>query len=188
MMRRVVTEHRRFVGVLLVALAANVAVYAGVIYPLASRVADADNRAALAARSRQEARRELDAAAGVARSRERAEAGLLTFYHDVLPANLDAAHKLTYLDLAVRARQNNLTVVRRTESPGHQRGSGFGSLEIGLVLEGRYEDMRRFIFGLEKAPGFLIIDDLTIDAGRSEGLLVLSVRLSTYYRVPDNAS
>ncbi len=137
MLRRVVTEHRWFFAVLLVALAADVGVYAGYIYPLSVRVADADNRAASAARARLEARRELDAAAGIARSREKAETELLKFYRDVLPADLDAAHKLTYLDLAVRARQSNLKVARRTENPVRERGSGFGRLEIGLTLEGQ---------------------------------------------------
>ena len=188
MMRRVVNEHRRFFGVLLAAFAANVGVYAGVIYPLSSRVADADNRAAFAARSRQEARRELDAAIGIARSREKAEAELATFYRDVLPADLDAAHKATYLDLAVRARKNNLRVAHRTEAPGHERGSGFGRLQIGLVLEGQYEDVRRFIHGLEQAPAFLIVDDLTLDPGRSQDVLVLSLQLSTYYRMANDAS
>ena len=187
-MRRVVTEHRRFVGVLLVALVANVGVYAGVVYPLAARVADAKNRAESATRSRQEARRELEAAAGIARSREKAETELATFYRDVLPADLDAAHKLAYLELAVRARQNTLRVAHRTEAPGHVRGSGFGRLQIGLILEGQYEDMRRFVSGLEKAPGFLIIDDVTLDPGRTQDGLVLTMQLSTYYRMANDAS
>jgi Tfp pilus assembly protein PilO len=187
-MRRVITEHRRFFGILLVALVANVGVYAGVIYPLAVRVDDADNRAASAFRSRQEARRELDAAIGMARSRERTEAELSTFYRDVLPADLDAAHRLTYLNLAVRARQNNLRVARRTENPGHTRGSGFGHLQIGLVLEGQYPDIRRFIHGIEKAPGFLIIDDMTLDPGRAQDGLVLTLRLAAYYRMANDAS
>ncbi len=188
MIRRVVTEHRRFVGVLLVALVANVGVYAGVVYPLAARVADADNRAAAAFRSRLDARRELDAATGIARSREKAETELATFYRDVLPADLDAAHNLTYLNIAVHARQNNLRMARRTENPGHERGSLFGRLQIGLILEGRYEGMRRFIYGLEKAPGFLVIDDVTIDPGRTQDGLVLTMQLSTYYRMANDAS
>jgi Tfp pilus assembly protein PilO len=187
-MRRVVTEHRRFFSVLLVALVANVGVYGAVIYPLAARVNDADNRAAAALRSRRDARRELDAVVGIARSREKTEADLSTFYRDVLPADLDAAHRLTYLDLAVRARQNNLRVARRTESPSHKRGSGFGRLEIDVVLEGQYQDIRRFIYGLEKAPGFLIIDDMTIDAGRVQDTLVLTLQLATYYRMANDAS
>jgi Tfp pilus assembly protein PilO len=187
-MRRVITEHRRFFGVLLVALVANVGVYAAVIYPLAVRVNDADNRAATASRSRMDAQRELDAATGIARSREKTEVELSTFYRDVLPADLDAAHKLTYVDLAVRARQNNLRVARRTESPGQKRGSGFDRLEIGLILEGQYQDIRRFINGLEKAPGFLIIEDMAIDQARAADALVLTLRLATYYRMANDAS
>jgi Tfp pilus assembly protein PilO len=181
-------EHRWFFVGLLAVLAANLGVYAGYIYPLASSVADADSRAAAAARARLDARRELDAVTGIARSRERAEAALLAFYRDVLPADLDAAHKLTYVDLAVRARQSNLTIARRTETPGHQRGSRFGRLDIGLTLEGRYEDIRRFVYGIEKAPGFLVIDDMVINPGRTPNELVLTMQLSTYYRVASDAS
>ena len=138
MLERVLTEHRRFIVILAVALVANAGVYAGVIYPLAARVADADNRAGRAARALRDARREFDAAKEVATSRERAEAELRTFYHDMLPADLDAAHRLTYLDLAQRARQDNLKVSRRTASEDRKRGSGFGRLAIAMVLEGQY--------------------------------------------------
>jgi type IV pilus assembly protein PilO len=186
---RVLAEHRRFIVVLAVALAANVGVYAGLIYPLAARVADADNRAERAARALRDARREFDAAKAVATSRGRAEAELYTFYHDVLPADLDAAHRLTYLDLAQRARQNNLRVTRRTASEDLKRGSGFGRLNIAFVLEGQYEDIRRFIYGIETAPGFLVIDDMAISQGRdAQRSLVLTLQLSTYYRVANDAS
>ncbi len=188
MMRRVAKEHRRFVGVLLAALVVNLGVYVGIVYPLITRVADADNRAAAATRARQEAKRELDAAVGIARSRQKAETELATFYKDVLPADLDGAHKLTYLDLAVRARQHNLRVVRRSEAPAHDRGSGFGHLDIDLTLEGQYEDMRRFIYGLEKAPAFVIISNVALDTGRTQDRLVMFVQLSTYYRMPNDAS
>lgn len=188
MLRRVFTEHRWFFVALLAVLAVNVGVYAGYIHPLASSVADADSRAAEAARARLEARRELDAATGIARSRERAEAELRTFDRDVLPADLDAAHKLTYVDLAVRARQHNLKIARRTESPGRERGSRFGRLEIGVTLEGRYQDIRRFVYGLEKAPGFVVIDDMAISPGPSQDVLELTMALSTYYRVASDAS
>ncbi len=188
MLRRVVSEHRRFIWVLVVALVANVAVYAGLIYPLATRVADADNRAARAARAFVEARREFGAARGVATSRERAEAELRTFYRDVLPADLDAAHRLTYLNLAQLARQNNLRVLRRAASENHERGSGFDRLGISLVLEGQYEDIRRFVYGLETSPGFVIIDDVAIDQTRdAQSALVLTLQVSTYYRVANDA-
>jgi Tfp pilus assembly protein PilO len=188
-LERVLTEYRRFIVILAVALVANAGVYAGLIYPLAARVADADNRAERAARALRNARREFDAAKEVATSRERAEAELRTFYHDILPADLDAAHRLTYLDLAQRARQNNLKVSRRTAAEDQKRGSGFGRLAIAMVLEGQYEDIRRFVYGIETSPGFVVIDDMAIGPGRdAQRSLVLTLQLSTYYRVANNAS
>ncbi len=189
MLRRVVTEHRRFVAVVAVALAANVGVYAGVVYPLASRVANADSRASRASRALGEARRELAAATAVATSRQRAETELRTFYTDVLPADLDAAHRLTYLDLAQRARQSNLKLVRRTASEATERASGYGRLAIAAVLEGRYSDIRQFLHGLETSPKFVVIDDITVDQGReAQSPLVLTLQLSAYYRVANHAS
>lgn len=188
MLRRVIAEHRLIVAVLAAGLIANVGLYAGLIRPLAMRVSDADNRAAFAARARNDAQREFDAAAGIARSRERAETELAAFYRDVLPANLDAAHKLVYLDLAVRARQNRLRIVHRTASPGHDKGSGFGRLEVNLVLGGQYEDMRRFLNGIERGPGFIVIDGVAMDPGQGQDSLVLTMQLSTFYRVAADAS
>jgi Tfp pilus assembly protein PilO len=182
-------EHRRFVVVLIAALAANVGVYAAFVYPLATRVADADNRASRAAHALQEARSEFDAARGVATSKERAEAELRTFYTEVLPANLSAAQRLTYLNLAQLARQSNLRVARRKAGEEHERGSGFDRLSIALVLEGQYEDIRNFVHRLETTPGFVIIDDVALDQGRdAQSTLVLTMQLSTYYRTASDAS
>lgn len=188
MLRRILFEKRRFVVLLGLALAVNIGVYAAAVYPLATRVADADNRAARADREQRAAEREYTAARGLATSRERAETELKTFYQDVLPADLSAANRLTYLSLAQLARTSNLRVVRRTAGPDHERGSGLDRLKLALVLEGSYEDMRRFIYRLETAPEFVIIDDVAIDQGReATGDLVLTLQLSTYYRTSGNA-
>jgi Tfp pilus assembly protein PilO len=188
MLRRVLREHRLIVVVLFVALAANVAAYSGFVYPLARRVADADNRAARADRALREARREFEAARGVAASKENAEAELKTFYSDVLPADLSAAHRLTYLTLAQLARANNLRIVRRTAAPGHERGSVLDRLRIGLVLEGQYEDVRNFVHRLETSRDFVIIDDVALDQAREgQSALVLKLQLSTYYLAANDA-
>ncbi len=44
------------------------------------------------------------------------------------------------------------------------------------------------MYGLEKAPGFLVIDNMTIDSGRNDDALVMTLQLSTYYRVASDAS
>jgi Tfp pilus assembly protein PilO len=188
MLRRVLIEHRVAVIVLVVALAANVGVYWGLVYPLGERVADADNRAARADRTLREARREFDAAKGVATSKERAEAELKTFYADVLPTDLSAAHKVTYLNLAQLARAANLRIVRRTAAEGHDRGSVLDHLRIALTLEGQYEDVRGFVHALETSRDFVIIDNVQLDQARDgQTALVLKLQLSTHYRAPNHA-
>ncbi len=189
MLRRVLNEQRKFVVLLAVALVINVGVYAAFVYPLAARVADADNRAARADRSLKEAVREFEAAKGVATSKERAEAELETFYSEVLPANISTARRLTYLGLAQMARQSNLRIVRRTAGEGRERDSALDHLRIALVLEGQYEAIRDFVYRLETAPEFVIIDDVTIDQTRdAANNLVLTLQLSTYYQASGNAS
>jgi hypothetical protein len=188
-LRRVLREYRVPVSVLLLALLVNVGVYAGLVYPLAARVADADNRAARADRALREARREFGAAKGVAASKQRAESELKTFYGEVLPADLSAAHRMTYLNLAQLARTHNLRVVHRTAAEGSERGSVLDHLRIGLVLEGQYQDVRAFVYRLETSRDFVIIDDVTLDQARDgQSALSLKIELSTYYRASGHGS
>jgi Tfp pilus assembly protein PilO len=182
-LRRVLREYRLTVFALLLAFVVNLGMYAGIVYPLASRVADADNRAARADRSLREARREFDAAKGVATSQQRAEAELKTFYGEVLPADFSAAHRLAYLNLAQLARTRNLRIVRRTGDEGHTRGSRLDHLKVALFLEGQYEDMRAFVHTLETSRDFVIIEDVELDQARDgQSALMLKILLSTYYR------
>jgi Tfp pilus assembly protein PilO len=188
-LRRVLTEHRRYLVPLAVVLAINVGVYAFVVYPLAARVADASNRAAAARSALQTARREFAAAQAVATGKERAEAELKTFYQQVLPAGVSAANRATYLPLNQLARKNNLQVTRLQTRQNKIRDSVLGQLEISLALEGSYEDIRRFIYDVETSPAFVVIDSLEIDQGREAGRpLVLQLGLSTYFRAADHAS
>jgi len=188
-LRRVLIEQRRFVVLLTAALAINVGVYAGVVYPLAARVADADNRAARASRALREAQREFEAAKGVAASKTRAEDELRSFYSSVLPSDQSAAQRVTYLSLAQLARNSNLRVMRRTAEVGREKGSSLDHLQLALVLEGQYEDVRQFVYRLEMAPEFVVIDDMTIEQGRDGGTtLTLRLQLSTYFRATGDAS
>ena len=189
MLKRVLVEQRRFIVLLAAVLIINVGVYAAVVYPLATRVADTDNRALRADQERRAAEREYAAARNMAASKEQAESELRTFYSDVLPVDLSAANHLTYLSLAKLARKSNLRIARRTAGDVHTRVSNLDQLKMTLVLEGSYEDMRQFVYNLETAPEFVVIDDLAIDQGHEmAGALVLSLQLSTYYRVAGHAS
>jgi hypothetical protein len=55
-----------------------------------------------------------------------------------------------------------------------------------MVLEGDYDSVRRFIYELETAPAFVIIDDVTLAQADPNGLLAVSLELSAYYRTGPN--
>lgn len=190
MLRRVLTEQRRYLVPIALALVVNVVVYAGVVYPLTVRVGDASRRADSAETARRVAQRDLQAAQAVVTGKDRAAAELKTFYQEVLPADVSAANRATYLGLAQLARKTNLRILRRSGSEENsRRDSTLGQWKIDMTLEGSYENIRRFVYELETAPTFVVIDQMVIDHGRDENKpLVLTLRLSTYYRASDNAS
>lgn len=188
-LRRVVAEKRAWIAPIGVALLVNAAVYALAVYPLSVTVANARTRADRAAQALLAARRDSARAEAVTLARERATEALDAFYSDVLPRDLATANRVTYLRLAQLARELDLRPQRRgsePEEPG--RDSVLGRLNISMVLEGQYEDMREFIYELEVAPEFVVINDIALsEGGNADSPLVLNLTLSTYYRVQDGA-
>jgi hypothetical protein len=49
------------------------------------------------------------------------------------------------------------------------------------ALQGEYEGFRQFIFDLETASEFVIIDDVTLTQGDPSKPLTLTLEMSTYY-------
>jgi hypothetical protein len=56
------------------------------------------------------------------------------------------------------------------------------------VLEGDYEGLRRFIFDLESAPEFVIIDEVTLSQSDPTKPLTLALDMSTYFRTGANGN
>ena len=182
-MRRVLAEHRRLVLPLAVVFAINVLVYAAGVYPLAQRVANIEQRDRAAVQALTLARREHAAARGALTGKERASVELATFYKDVLPADLAGARSLTYLRLNQLAREAGMKPPRLRFSVKPERDSTLERLEIELNLEGAYDDIRAFIYELDTAPEFVIIDDVTLsDQAVDQRLHQLAMSLSTFYR------
>ena len=183
--RRVVAEHRRVIVPLVAILVVNVLVYAAGVYPLAQRVANIEQRDRAAEQALAQARREHDAARGALTGKERASVELASFYKDVLPADLAGARRLTYLRLAQLAREAGLKLKTSSMDPREQRTSTLERLEISIDLEGSYDGMRAFIYQLDTAPEFVVIDDVSLsDQSGDQSALQLSIQLSTYYRAP----
>jgi Tfp pilus assembly protein PilO len=181
--RRAAAEHRRLVIGLAVALLINVALYLFVVAPLSARVANITERDRAAEQALTRARSEHADASGVLTGKSRASAGLTTFYNDVLPRDLAGARRLTYLRLAQLARESELEYRRATYAPVVESGSTLTRLQIQMVLEGTYADMRTFIYQLETSREFVVIDNVQLAEGaEGSGSLVVTLDLSTYYR------
>jgi Tfp pilus assembly protein PilO len=183
LVRRAVAEHRRLVIGIAITVLLNVLVYAFVVYPLQDRVANVTVRDQAAERALSQARAEHAKATGTLTGKARASDELTTFYKQVLPQDLSGARRLTYLRLAQLAREADLDYRRATYAPVVDSGSTLTRLQIQLVLAGTYADMRTFIYQLETAPEFVVIDNVRLAEGaEGGGSLVVTLDLSTYFR------
>lgn len=180
--QRVVREHRRVIVPLAIALGVNIVLYAAVVYPLAQRVANIEQRDRTAEEQLRAAQREFAQANGTLTGKDRAAAELATFYNEVLPADLAGARRLTHLRLAQLARESRLKFLRATFESVPPRDGTLVQLKIDMLLSGSYGDVRAFIHQLETAPEFVVIDNIELGQGADGGPLGVTLHLSTYYR------
>jgi hypothetical protein len=188
--KRVLREKRGLLLPLGIALLINLLVYAFVVYPLGVKSATAVDRASVAAGVREAAERDMAAATALVAGKTSADQELATFYQEVLPANLDAARRLTYAKLPTLARKANVKFEERRSDFDQQRqkNSRLGRLQTRIVLEGDYESLRQLLYELETTPEFLIVDDVALGQSDSAKPLTLSLEVSTYYRVGANGT
>ena len=72
---------------------------------------------------------------------------------------------------------------RRTSVEELEEDARLGHLSIRMGLACDYESFRDFIYQLERAPEFVIIDDVTLTEGQTGEPLSLTISLSTYFRL-----
>ena len=184
-LRRVAGEYRRTLIAIAVLLVANILTFAGYVYPMGQRVANIQQRDRTADQALRAAREEHAQASGTLTGKDRASTELTTFYNDVLPANLTGARRLTHLRLPQLARQSGLQYVRSQYETVEDQNSNLKALRISMILSGSYADMRTFIHALETAPEFVVIDNVSLAEDDPDAdSLVVTLRLSTYYREP----
>lgn len=181
--RRMVEERRRALLPLAILFAANVAVYGFAVYPLGQRVANIEERDRAAERTLAEARRDFESARGTLTGKERAATELATFYEDVLPQNFPSARRVLFLRLQKLARESNLDFRSLKLDEESEKGSALTRVTGELILRGTYNAARTFLYQLENAPEFVVVDDIGLAQGSdSDGDLVLTVEVSTYFR------
>ena len=189
LLRRAVDEHRGLIVALGLALVANMLAYVLVVRPLEAKSLGAADRAAAAANARRAAERERAQADALVQGKATADQELTSFYQKVLPADMTAARRMTYASLPALARRTGVQYEARTTNiEAVDRDGRLERMTIRMSLQGDYENLRQFIYALESAPEFVIIDAVTLMESQGTDPLSLTLDLSTYYRVRPNAS
>jgi len=180
--RRVLIEKKFSIVSVVAVLAIDVVLQLFVLYPWTVR-SQTYERERLDVIEKQEAvRRESEAIHKMVQAKTDAEAELDRFYRDVLPQGLAGARVESFSRLTSLAALHGLTMERRSSSPMVVERSPLRRLDISMLLQGEYHDLRRFIYDLEVGKEFLVIEEIVLrrDETVRDGE-VLDLGLSTYY-------
>jgi len=187
--RRIIAENRLTVMTLSLALLANLLAYVLIVRPLEAKSTGAADRAGAAENSLRAAEGEMAQSEGLLKGKANADQELDAFYKKVLPSDMTAARRMTYASLPALAKKAGVRYEARTTSiDAVDREGHLEKMSIRMILEGDYTSLRQFIYALEVAPEFVIIDDVTLVQANGNDPLRLTIDLSTYYRLPPNAS
>jgi Tfp pilus assembly protein PilO len=180
-------DYRRLILALAIVAIANMALDALVIYPLSLKVSASERRAVTVREQLRAAQKDSDAVHATLARTGQAEADLAKFYKDVLPSDVSGARRLTYARLAAMASEHNLTIAQRSYSLDDSYKGKLKRLHIEMSLNGEYPDLRDFMYAVETAPEFVIIENVGVSQGaRAESGLTVALRLATYFRAPDD--
>ncbi len=190
-LQRVMAEKRRLIVPLVVAIIGSALLYAVVVYPLGRQVTAAEEEARVQREQLNRARLDYQLAKATVTGKQQADAALQKFYKDVLPADQAIARKLTYTRLAQLAKQANVTLEHGTNAVKHEKGSGLSKLTTTYTLTGDYRNVRRFIYSLETAPEFILLENIALssstgDQPQNRGLS-MNLEIATYFRSGDAA-
>jgi Tfp pilus assembly protein PilO len=183
--QRVLREKRHLVFPLALLAIANVALFAVVIFPLQRQVANAEIEARAQHQHLNAARFDLKNAKATVTGQAQANSALQKFYKDVLPSDQGVARRLTYTRLAQLARQANVKLEHGSNGVSEEKGSTLSKLTTRYTLTGDYRDVRRFIYSIETAPEFIVLENigLTSPGDQAPGRgLAMSLDIATYFR------
>jgi Tfp pilus assembly protein PilO len=182
---RVVREHRTALLPLLVVLAANIIALVAVVYPLGQRVASNEQRAETAERQQIQAAAEYRRAETLREAQAQATKDLETFYAEVLPSGVGAARRILQLRLQQMAREHGVLYQGGGTNEEEIRESSLLRLTMSVRLAGEYDDIRGFLYDLERSNDFVVVDNIRLAEGNEpDSPLTVFLQVSTYYRAP----
>lgn len=182
LLTRILREKRRLITAVAMILVIDVLLYVFAVYPWSTTASRAETLAARAREQLVQARATHADVSATSANKTNADSELQGFYTEVLPSGLAGARIISSPFLVKLAEDTNLVLERRTSVPEKERESLLARLRTTMVLAGEYEDIRQFIYTLETAPEFILIDEVVLSQGDgSEEELVLTLGVSTYY-------
>jgi Tfp pilus assembly protein PilO len=181
---RVFSERRAVLVPLTIFLVGNLLVLGLVVWPLQRAVAGAED-ARFAAAQRVTAARKLEADAKAQRaSKERADVELRQFYGEILPKDFQGAVKVTNFALQRLAEESRVMLRSGQWDPEPIRDSRLSRMTGQVTLIGDYANIRRFLYEVETAQEFVIIESVELSqatVGPNESQLELQLKVATYY-------
>jgi hypothetical protein len=184
-LQRVLAEKRRLLIPLALCAIGNAVLYAVVVFPLGRQVVSAEREAQLQHQQLNNARFDLKSAKATVVGKARADEELQKFYKDVLPGNQATARRISYARLAQLAHEANVKLEHGVNGVSREKGSSLEKATTTYSLSGDYRDVRKFIYSLEIAPEFIVLENVGLQsAGEQQASRALAVNLSiaTYFR------
>jgi hypothetical protein len=183
--QRVLAEKRGIVLPLALVALANVALYVVVVFPLGRQVVNAEAEATRQHLQLNAARFDLKAAKATVAGKSQADSALQRFYKEVLPADQGTARRITYTRLAQLAHQANVKLEHGTNAVSREKGSTLSKLTTTYTLTGDYRNVRKFIYAIETAPEFIVIENVGLTSPgeqlQNRGL-AMTLDIATYFR------
>ncbi len=185
--RRVYAERRVIVLPLLVLLGANVAVLALGVLPIKRAVASDTDAAVLATAKLVEARQLETAAKNARASKDQADVELKKFYAEILPPAQGEARRVAKSRIEQMAAQANLTFKNSQYDFTPVKESRLTRVDGKVTLRGDYASIRRFLYAVETAPEFVVIEKVEVSqpaqqtGGGAVAMLDITLDVATYY-------
>ena len=189
--RRIFNERRKVALPLLVFLILNIVVLGAVVYPLERSLEGADEARTKAELDLAKAKKDYKDVTDQRTSKSRADIELKKFYTEVLPKDFAAARNVTNFWLGRIAEQSRLTYRAGQYDAEEVRGSYLMKFKGEVTLLGDYADIRRFLYEVETAQEFVVIERVALSSpGQMQGSSQLELALSvvTYYAPPQGVS
>mgnify|MGYP001204189380 FL=1 len=182
LLNRILAEKRTLVTVVSAILVIDIALYGFAVYPWSTRVSQSETRTASAEAQLDLVRAAFTVATTASENKSSADSQLKIFYEEVLPRDLAGARLILSPFLDRLAEESDLVLERSSSVPAKGRESLLAQLRTTMMLVGEYEDIRRFIYSLETALEFILIEEVILSQGdEDEEELILTLGLSTYY-------